>query len=196
MPFCSQCGNQVNARYCTACGAESVVHEAASPVLAGPPVSSGTKGSPFGEAGYPRPSRTNWYFEVLKKYAVFGGRARRREYWYFFLFNFLVGMVIAMIVGFAAGLYGASTGTSVDDSTVEGIYDLYFLATLLPYLAVSVRRLHDTNRSGWWLLITFVPFIGGLILLFWFVEDSQPGPNRFGPNPKEMATSQLTNPSQ
>lgn len=131
-----------------------------------------------------------WYLEVLKKYAVFSGRARRREFWYFQLFNFLIALVIAIIVGLGAGLYDGVTGTSVDASQGEWICNLYLWAMLLPSLAVSVRRLHDTNKSGWWLLLSLIPLLG-IILLFCFVEDSQSGPNRFGPNPKEIATSQI-----
>ena len=115
----------------------------------------------------------NWYLKVLKKYAVFSGRAQRKEYWMFFLFNF----IIAFVLGFVEGLAG---GPGVLGS-------LYGLAVLIPGIAVSVRRLHDTNRSGWWLLISVVPFIGGIVLLIFMVGDSQPDDNRYGPNPKAAA---------
>jgi len=111
----------------------------------------------------------NWYIDVLKKYAVFGGRARRKEYWMFFLFN----LIIAFVIGFIEGLVG-SPG-------VIGM--LYMLAVLIPGLAVTVRRLHDTSRSGWWFFIAFIPF-GGLVLLVFMVLDSTPGDNTYGPNPK------------
>ncbi len=113
----------------------------------------------------------NWYLEVLKKYAVFSGRARRKEYWMFFLFN----IIIAFLLGFVEGLAG-SPG-------VIGM--LYSLAVLIPGTAVSVRRLHDTDRSGWWLLITFVPLIGAIVLLVFMIQDSNPGQNQYGENPKE-----------
>ncbi len=118
----------------------------------------------------------NWYVEVLKKYAVFDGRARRSEYWYFFLFNFIAGFVLGLVdIGLAAVLgMGFLSG-------------LYGLAVLIPGIAVSVRRLHDTNRSGWWLLIGLIPVIGALVLLFFMVQDSTPGKNQFGDNPKEIA---------
>lgn len=110
-----------------------------------------------------------WYLEVLKKYAVFSGRARRREYWMFFLVNFIVGLVLAVI------------GRVLD---LEILQYLYSLAVLLPGLGVAVRRLHDTGRSGWWLLISLVPLIGAIVLLVFLVSDSQPDTNQYGPNPK------------
>ncbi len=113
----------------------------------------------------------NWYLEVLKKYAVFSGRARRKEYWMFLLFS----MLIAIGIGIIEGIIGS-----------PGIIGLlYSFAVLIPSLAVSVRRLHDTDRSGWWLLVAFVPFIGGLVLLVFMLLDSTPGQNSFGANPKE-----------
>ena len=117
----------------------------------------------------------NWYLQVLKKYAVFNGRARRTEYWMFVLFNFII--VIAL--GFIEGFTGIAPGT--DQSVLGG---LYMLAVLLPGIAVGVRRLHDTGRSGWWLLIGFVPLIGAIVLLVFMVQDSHSGENQYGPNPK------------
>lgn len=117
----------------------------------------------------------NLYFQVLKKYAVFSGRARRKEYWYFFLFNFIVEFVLSFIDGFT-GTFSKSIGMGL----LGGIYTL---AVLLPGIAVSVRRLHDTNRSGWWLLIALIPIIGAIVLLVFMVQGSQKGENRYGPNP-------------
>ncbi len=113
----------------------------------------------------------NWYLEVLKKYAVFDGRARRTEYWMFTLFNVIIAIVLNVI-------------DSVIGSPIFG--GLYSLAVLIPGIAVSVRRLHDTDRSGWWLLISFIPCIGAIVLLVFMVQDSTPGDNQFGPNPKQM----------
>ena len=113
----------------------------------------------------------NWYIEVLKKYAVFTGRAHRTEYWMFFLIN----IIIAIAIGLIEGLFG-SPG-------VVGM--IYGLAVLLPGIAVGVRRLHDTDRSGWWLLIGLIPIIGVIVLIVFFVQDSTPGPNQFGSNPKD-----------
>ncbi len=115
----------------------------------------------------------NWYIEVLKKYAVFTGRARRTEYWMFFLFN----IIIAVAIGVVEGILG-SPG-------VLGL--LYSLGVFIPTLAVSVRRLHDTGRSGLWLLIGLVPLIGFIVLIVFFVQDSEYGQNQYGPNPKEAA---------
>ena len=112
-----------------------------------------------------------WYFEALKKYAVFAGRARRKEYWMFVLFNLIITLLLGMIEG-VAGSPGVIGG-------------LYSLAVLVPSIAVSVRRLHDIGRSGWWMFICLVPVIGVIVLIVFAVQDSQPGNNQYGPNPKE-----------
>lgn len=117
----------------------------------------------------------NWYFEVLKKYAVFSGRARRKEYWMFALFNLIICIVLGVIEAIAG------IAPEGDQSVLAGIYSL---AVLIPAIAVSVRRLHDTNHSGPWLLIALVPLIGPIILLVFMVQDSQQGDNQYGPNPK------------
>ena len=118
----------------------------------------------------------NWYLGVLKKYAIFGGRARRKEYWYFFLFSLLISIVLSIIDG-ATGSFDPETGLGL----LSGVYSL---AVLIPTLAVGVRRLHDTNRSGWWLLIGLIPLIGAIVLIVFFVFDSSPVENQYGPNPK------------
>ncbi len=118
----------------------------------------------------------NWFLTALKKYAVFRGRAQRSEYWFFVLFYTLIAIVLAIVDG-VTGTYSRSAGVGL----LGGIFTL---AMLVPSLAVSVRRLHDTDRSGWWLLIGLVPVIGVIVLIIFFVLDSQPGANRFGPYPK------------
>lgn len=118
----------------------------------------------------------NWYLEVLRKYAVFSGRARRREYWFFVLFNFIISLVFVAL-DFLFGTIDLQAGVGL-------LSGLYALAVLIPGLAVSVRRLHDTGRSGWWLLIALVPIIGAIVLLVFFVTDSEAGTNQYGPNPK------------
>jgi len=111
-----------------------------------------------------------WYLAVLKNYAGFTGRARRQEYWMFLLFN----MIIAVVLGFIEGLFGS-----------PGILGaIYSLAVLVPSIAVSMRRLHDTGRSGLWLLIGFVPVLGAIVLLIFFIQDSMQGSNQYGPSPK------------
>ena len=112
----------------------------------------------------------NWYVECWKKFGDFTGRARRTEYWMFVLFNLIASVLIAVVDG-VLGTSGALGG-------------LYSLAVLIPNLSVAARRLHDTDRSGWWQLIALIPLIGFIILLVFLCSDSQPGDNRFGPNPK------------
>jgi uncharacterized membrane protein YhaH (DUF805 family) len=121
----------------------------------------------------------NWYLEVLKKYAVFSGRARRKEYWFFVLFNFIFAVVLAFIDGMT-GTFDPETGYGV----LSGIYGL---AVIIPGIAVTIRRLHDTDRSGWWLLILFIPLIGAIWLLVLMVIDGTPGENQYGPDPKGLA---------
>ncbi|MRT94576.1 DUF805 domain-containing protein [Ancylomarina sp. 16SWW S1-10-2] len=114
----------------------------------------------------------NWYLAVLKKYAEFNGRARRQEFWMFFLFN--------LIFGFVAGIVDSILGTYLV------VYTIYTLAVLIPFIAVGVRRLHDTGKSGWLYLIVLIPVIGAIALLVLFVIDSTPGENEYGKNPKEL----------
>lgn len=120
----------------------------------------------------------NWYLEVLKKYATFNGRARRKEYWFFALFNLIFTLVAAVV----DNLLGTVSATGV------GLLGtIYLLGVLIPALAVTVRRLHDTGRSGWWLLIVLVPVIGPIVLLVFMVLDSKPETNEYGANPKAAA---------
>ncbi len=113
-----------------------------------------------------------WYLKAFKKYAVFAGRASRKEYWMFFLFN----VIITLVLGAAEGVIGT-----------EGTIGLLFmLAVLTPSIAVSVRRLHDTNRSGWWLLIAFVPLVGAIVLLVFLAEGGRRGTSQFGPDPNAV----------
>jgi uncharacterized membrane protein YhaH (DUF805 family) len=120
-----------------------------------------------------------WFLIVLRKYADFTGRAQRAEYWFFTLFYLLFFLALSLVDG-AAGLYNAAYGLGL-------LGGLFALAMILPSIAVSVRRLHDTSRSGWWLLISLIPLIGGVILLVFVCLDSTPGTNAYGPNPKETA---------
>ena len=117
----------------------------------------------------------NWYFQVLKKYAVFDGRATRSEYWYFALFNFIISLVLAIIENIAGLQIISSFGI------LSGFYGL---AVFLPGIGVSIRRLHDTGRSGWWLFIPLIPLIGAILLIVYYVGDSDPGTNQYGPSPK------------
>ena len=118
----------------------------------------------------------SWFFGAYKKYAVFSGRARRKEYWFFILF-----MTIALLL---LSIVDRVTGTW-DPTSDLGLFTLIFaLGSTIPAIAVSVRRLHDTDRSGWWFLIQLIPLIGGIVFLVFCCLDSSAGQNRFGANPK------------
>jgi uncharacterized membrane protein YhaH (DUF805 family) len=119
----------------------------------------------------------NWYLKVLKQYADFSGRARRKEYWMFVLFN-MIFTIVAMILDNVLGIAMEGIGYGP-------IYGLYVLAMLIPGLAVAVRRLHDVGKSGWIILIALIPLIGAIWLLVLLVTDSNPGENQYGQNPKE-----------
>ena len=119
-------------------------------------------------------------FRSLKKYAVFSGRARRKEYWYFILFNILINIVLSVVDGL--------TGNFDPATNIGLLSGIYTLAILIPSIAVSVRRLHDTGRSGWWLLISFVPLIGFFVLLFFMLQNSKAEQNKYGNNPKKLTS--------
>jgi uncharacterized membrane protein YhaH (DUF805 family) len=127
----------------------------------------------YGGAGQPAlPNPLVSYFKrvVLEKYADFSGRARRSEYWWFTLANVIVALVLALLIA-VADIFWV-------------LYVLYGLALIVPSIAVTIRRLHDTDKSGWWILIGLVPFVGGIILLVFMCIDSTRGPNQFGPSEK------------
>jgi uncharacterized membrane protein YhaH (DUF805 family) len=128
----------------------------------------------------------SWYLKVLKKYAVFSGRARRKEYWYFALFNFIIGFVLSL-PQILLPLLAPSLSPLPFLPLLLGFSVLsfvYSLAVLIPSIAVTVRRLHDTGRSGWWIFIGLIPFVGVIILFVYMVLDSQAGTNQYGPSPK------------
>jgi uncharacterized membrane protein YhaH (DUF805 family) len=120
----------------------------------------------------------NWYVAVLKKYAVFEGRASRTEFWMYALFNFIVSVVLGIIDGMLGLRFGPGIGL---------LGAIYGLGVLLPGVGVSIRRMHDTGKSGWWLLIAFVPFIGWIIVIVLLALDSEPGQNQYGPSVKGAA---------
>ncbi len=111
-----------------------------------------------------------WYITVLSKYAVFTGRARRKEYWMFVLIN--------AVVVFVLGIINVAMGADV-----PAIPTVYSLAVFLPSLAVTVRRLHDTDRSGWWFLLVFIPIIGAIVFLVFMATPGSEMLNRFGNSP-------------
>ncbi|MGF1764408.1 DUF805 domain-containing protein [Aliivibrio kagoshimensis] len=118
----------------------------------------------------------NWYLMTLKQYIDFRGRARRKQYWMFTLINVILSLLLSSLDGMV-GLFNAEAGIGM-------ISGLYSLAILLPAIGVTVRRLHDTGRTGWWLLIGLIPLIGALVLLYFLVSNGDSQSNRFGSDPK------------
>ena len=113
----------------------------------------------------------NYYLNCLKlHYADFKGRARRSEYWYFVLFNAIIGFVLGLVFGLIK---------------LQFVANIYSLAVLIPSLAVGARRLHDIGKSGWFLLVSLIPLVGFIWLIVLYCQDSQPGENGWGKNPKE-----------
>ena len=112
----------------------------------------------------------------FRKYAVFRGRARRPEYWWWTLFNLLLSIALALVDLAIAGINGP-----------EVLSNLSNLALFLPSLAVGVRRLHDTDRSGWWILLWLIPLIGWIIIIVFLCQRGTEGPNRFGPDGGDLA---------
>lgn len=121
----------------------------------------------------------DWYIDAFRNYANFKGRARRKAYWMFLLFH--------LIAAFLIGIIDATAGTFDEVSGLGFFGALYLLASFIPNLALTVRRLHDIGRSGWWILIAGLPLIGIIVLLIFSVLDSTPGENEYGPNPKGVA---------
>ena len=126
----------------------------------------------------------DWATLPLKRYADFSGRSRRKEYWFFALGVFIVAILLSIIEsavglsGMIAGAYGPLTA-------------LFFLAIIVPGIAVQVRRFHDQDKSGWWVLIGLIPIIGGIIVLVFMLLEGTRGPNRFGPDPKDEAATEV-----
>lgn len=120
----------------------------------------------------------NWYLQVIKQYAVFSGRARRREFWIFTIFN-MIFIIITMELDNILGL-------TIGEFPFGFIYFIYAIVVFIPSIAVSVRRMHDIGKSGWMLLIGFIPVLGAIWLIVLTLTDSQFGENKYGPNPKEI----------
>ena len=138
-------------------------------------------------------SALHWAILPLRRYAQFGGRSRRAEFWWFQLA--LIAVQAALVAGFGArdvasgaGFFAAAAhGTALSN----GVGTSLSVTTFLPSLAVTVRRLHDTNRSGWWILLEFIPLFGWLALFIFLVQDGTPGTNRHGPDPKGRGLDDL-----
>lgn len=123
-----------------------------------------------------------WATLPLKKYADFTGRSRRKEYWMFFL----LVIVCALVIGFVEGMLGLTNMIG----PYGPISTIFLLGILVPSIAVGIRRLHDTDRSGWWILLGLVPLVGLVLLVFYVLEGTR-GPNQYGPDPKgeDLATT-------
>lgn len=115
------------------------------------------------------------YVDVWKNSFNYSGRARRKEYWMFTLINMLIYIALSVVLGMIS---------SPDSMLGAGVVLIFALAAIFPAIAVGVRRLHDTSRSGWWMLISLVPLIGGIWFLVLMVLDSKPETNQWGPSPK------------
>lgn len=140
-----------------------------------------------------------YFLDVLKnKYMQFSGRASRSEFWYFILFYFIISFLLSMLDTLLGTSYtyeiatntlvtgDAQMASAAVTQSIGYLGLLFGLVMFLPSIAISIRRLHDTGKSGWWLLISLIPIIGFFVLLFFYVQDSQPGENEYGPNPKGL----------
>ena len=127
----------------------------------------------------------NYFIDTVKhKYTDFNGRATRSEYWYFVLFYFIISVILTLIdVYFINPKLDLSPEAAMQGSVLTSIFAL---ALLLPQIALGIRRLHDTGRSGWWYLLILIPILGWFVLLYFYILDSQPGTNAYGPNPKGL----------
>ena len=161
--FCSKCGNIMpdGTKFCPSCGAQQVPH------------SSAVNTRPQFEHGQPLPS-VSFVTAIqlfFKNYANFSGRSRRSEYWFAWLFLWLVSTAFTILGGNEGGFLVA-------------LSSIWSLATLVPGLALSFRRLHDVGRSGLYLLWLLLPIVGWIMVIVQYAKDSQPGTNQYGPNPK------------
>lgn len=124
-----------------------------------------------------------WMIMPYKRYADFTGRSQRQEYWMFQLFLLIVYVVLFLLTG-ALGSGGDPSDPGALSTIGWMVLMVFWLGTIVPAIAVTVRRLHDQDKSGWMILISLVPLVGGFILLFFMVQDGTPGPNQYGPDPK------------
>lgn len=181
--FCSKCGEPIESTdaFCGSCGKPLGQHpnDASKEKAAAPDPEKREDEEKIKEL--PIGSPIDYLRMSLKKYANASGRSRRAEYWYFNLMVCVGLILIGLIVGLVAGIF------SIDTSGItDGITTVYYLAILLPSLGVTVRRLHDTGRSGWWLLLSFAPF-GVFILLMFLISNGDKETNKYGDNPKLIA---------
>ncbi len=125
-----------------------------------------------------------WFIKAFRQYADFSGRASRQEFWMFVLFNLLFAMAWAFVAGLLTGLLSDLFGYETESLIfMYKLMSVYYAVTAVPAMAVGVRRLHDTGRSGWWMLIGLIPLVGGIWLIVWMCSDDNPGDNRYGSPP-------------
>lgn len=129
-----------------------------------------------------------YYKMALNRYADFSGRSRRSEYWYFVLGNVLIVFALAIVGGGIAAAVGSEEAMMIP----AGLIGIFYLAVLIPSLALIVRRFHDQGKSGWFALLMLIPYLGGLIVFVFMCLDSEPGANKWGPNPKTGAVANAT----
>ncbi len=212
--FCKNCGNDMgDDRFCSSCGsATDVVGTAEQQTVYQENTYQNTQtqtayapNNGYAQnGGYSQGYAPNYnyapvenfnlitgYTSMFKKYAQFNGRSRRSEYWFAYLMNYIVCFVLAFIMYIPLIkdiiAYGEPTAASLGTIGVFAILlTLYGFAYIIPGLAIVVRRLHDTGKSGWYALFSLIPWIGSIILIIFLAMDSQPGPNQYGPNPKGM----------
>jgi len=126
----------------------------------------------------------NMMFEPLKKYAQFSGRAQRSEFWMFALMILIIEVIYYALMAAMGGMTNPGAPPSGPAGLLSIVFLVIMLGLLIPSIAVTFRRLHDTNRSAWWILIGLIPILGGLVLLYFYILDGTPGDNKFGPDPK------------
>lgn len=124
-----------------------------------------------------------WYVKVLSNYVNFSGRARRKEFWMFFLFNLIIIFGLSFLLAFVEDL--------IDYELGQIILGIYLLAIFIPYFALISRRLHDTGKSGWYFFVYFIPFIGGIWFLVLMATNGDVGPNKYGPDPKNILKDEI-----
>lgn len=131
----------------------------------------------------------NWFLLAFQKYAIFSGRARRKEYWFFILFYTcfsLVAFILERQLGWHSPDYVKNNLPHMGFGYLSSLLSLFFL---MPSLSVTVRRLHDTDRSGWWWWIGLIPFVGFIVLIVFECQDGTQGPNKYGFDPKRLESS-------
>lgn len=174
--YCKNCGKNIGkSHFCPYCGTKSIVETS---------IESENNIQLKRLETYNPMNPISAYKSMFKKYAQFNGRSSRSEYWFAALTSYIVTLILVMIVNFVI------MATSSDFEDVAGVivilYLIYVVGTMLPTLALGVRRLHDVGKSGSFMWLLLIPFFGSLILFMFFTMDSQPGDNKYGSNPKEL----------